>query len=134
MDIFKFVYNSIRANQRVAYNTLRTFTTFFFFFLPRHSSPFPVIFACGTLDAISNLYIVADYQVLFKVEGRIVEAVVSLFAFYYIFMIEYPKSLKKLFIYMQRCLFNISDSGKLPPCAMTFINIGHLSNKLAPAL
>ena len=76
----------------------------------------------------------ADYQALFKVEGRIVEAAVSLFACYYIFMIEYPKSLKNLFIYMQRCLFNISDSGKLPICIMTFINnIGHLSNKLAPA-
>ena len=98
------------------------------------SSPFPVIFACGTLDAISNLYIVADYQVLFKVEGRIVEAVVPLFACYYIFMIEYPKFLKNLFIYMQRRLFIISDSGKLPTCVMTFINnIGHLSNKLAPA-
>ena len=66
---------------------------------------------------------VTDYQVLFTVNGGIVEAVVSLFARYYVFMIEYPKPLKNLFIYMQKCLFSISDSGKIPTSVMAFINV-----------
>ena len=100
----------------------------------KESSPFPVILACGSLDAISRLYVVADYQVLFQINGGIVEAVVSLFACYYVFMIEYPKSLKNLFIYLQKCLFNISDTIKLPTSVITFVNkIGHFSRKIKPA-
>ena len=57
------------------------------------SSPFPVMLVCGSLHAISRIYLMADYQVLFQVIGRIVDA---LFACYYVFMIEYPKLLKKL--------------------------------------
>ena len=55
---------------------------------------------------------------LFTVDGGIVEAVVSLFAF----MFEYPKAFKNLFVYMQKYLFNIPDSGRLPSSVITFIN------------
>ena len=49
-------------------------------------------------------------------------------------MIEYPKPLKDLFIYMQKCLFSISDSGKIPTSVMTFINVGNFSNKVELAV
>ena len=65
-----------------------------------YSSPFPVIFVLGTLDVISQIYIFADFQVLFTVDGGIVDAVVSLFASYYVFMFEYPRILK---IYLFTC-------------------------------
>ena len=37
-------------------------------------------------------------------------------------MFEYPKAFKNLFVYMQKYLFNIPDSGRLPSSVMTFIN------------
>ena len=86
------------------------------------ASPFPVIVACGPLNAILGIYIVADHQMLFQVNGGIVEAVVALFACYYVFMIQYPVSLNNLFLYLQKCLFNIPDSQKLPTSVITFVN------------
>ena len=64
----------------------------------------------------------AYHQVLFKVEGGIVEAVGARFSCYYVFMITHPQSLNNLYLYLQNCLFNIPNNQKLPTSVITFLN------------
>ena len=61
------------------------------------TSPFPVIVIQGSLQAPEESWIVANYQVLFKFSGAIVECTVVLLATYYVFMYRYPASLNIVF-------------------------------------
>ena len=77
-------------------------------------SPFPVIVVKGGLEGMLTSSVVADRQVLFEVEGGMVDATMALFATYYVFMYEYPASLNNVFTYLQKCIFQIPDGRKLP--------------------
>ena len=88
----------------------------------RSSTPFHIIIVHGKLDATDEICIVADHQVLFKVKGGIVEAVVAFFSCYYVFIFKYPASLNNLYLYLQNCIFNIPNNQKLPTSVITFIN------------
>ena len=85
-------------------------------------SPFPVIVAKGGLEGMLSSSIVAEKQVLFEVDGGMLEATMHSFATYYVFMFEYPPSLNNFFTYLQKCIFNIPDSRKLPTSIITFVN------------
>ena len=64
----------------------------------------------------------ADFQVLFKVEGGMVDTTVVLFAMYYVLMYKYPASLNNVFAYLQTCILQILDGQKLPMSVITFVN------------
>ena len=66
--------------------------------------------------------VVADRQVLFEVEGGMVDTTVVLFAMYYVLMYEYPASLNNVFAYLQTCIFQILGGQKLPTSVITFVN------------
>ena len=85
-------------------------------------SPFPVIVVKGDLEGMLTSSIVADGQVLFDVEGGMMDATLALFATYYVFMYEYPASLNNVFTYLQKCIFQIPDGRKLPTSVITFVN------------
>ena len=76
----------------------------------------------GELEGMLSSSIVADQQVLFEVDGGMMEATMALFATYYVFMYEYPTSLNNFFTYLQKCIFQIPDARKLPTCVITFVN------------
>lgn len=85
-------------------------------------SPSPVIVVNGKFEAMMSSSIVADGEVLFEVDGGMMNATMALFATYYVFMYEYPVSLNNLFIYLQKCIFQIQDARKLPTAVITFVN------------
>ena len=76
----------------------------------------------GGLEGMLSSSIVADRQVLFEMDGGMMDATVALFATYYVFMYEYPASLNNLFTYLQKCIFQIPDGRKLPTSVITFVN------------
>ena len=85
-------------------------------------SPFPVIVVKGGLEGMLTSSVVAGRQVLFEVEGGMVDATMALFATYYVLMYEYPASLNNVFTYLQKCIFQIPDGRKLPTSVITFVN------------
>jgi hypothetical protein len=82
----------------------------------------PDIVVKGGLEGMLSSSIVADRQVLFEVDGGMMDATMALFATYYEFMYEYPASLNNLFTYLQKCIFQIPDARKLPTSVITFVN------------
>ena len=76
----------------------------------------------GKFEEMLSSSIVADGQVLCEVDGGMLDATMALFASYYVFMYEYPTSLNNLFIYLQKCVFQIQDARKLPTAVITFVN------------
>ena len=91
-------------------------------FVSTLKSLFPDIVVKGGLEGILTLSIVADQQVLFEVEGGMVDATMALFSTYYVFMYEYPASLNNVFTYLQKCFFQIPNGQKLPTSVITFVN------------
>ncbi|XP_028415514.1 uncharacterized protein LOC114538579 [Dendronephthya gigantea] len=85
-------------------------------------SIFPVIVVKGGFEGILSSSIVADKQVLFEVEGGMLEATMLLFATYYVFMFEYPSTLNNFSTYLHKRIFNIPDSRKLPTSVICFVN------------
>ena len=81
-------------------------------------SPFPAIVVKG----MPSSSIVADRQVLFEVEGEMMNPVMALFATHYVFMYEHPASLNNVFTYLHKCIFQIPDGCKLPASVITFVN------------
>ena len=69
-------------------------------FVSTLKSPFPVIVVKGGLEGMLTSSIVAEQQVLFEVEGRMVDTTMALFSTYYVFMYEYPASLNNVFTYL----------------------------------
>ena len=65
----------------------------------------------GGLEGMLSSSIVANRQVLFEVDGGMMDATMALFATYYVFMYEYPASLNNLFTYLQKCIFQIPMHG-----------------------
>ena len=85
-------------------------------------SPFPVVVSKERLEGMLSSSIVAEKQVLFEVDGGMLEATMHLFAKYYVFMFEYPPSLNNFFTYLLKSIFNITDSKKLLTSVITFVN------------
>ena len=69
-------------------------------------SRIPAIVLQGRLQAPEESLIVADYQVLFKFPGGIVEGAVVLLATYYVFMYRYASSLNNVFFVFTKMHFS----------------------------
>ena len=91
-------------------------------FVSTLKSPFPVIVVEGGSEGMLTLSVVADQQVLFEVESRMVDATMVLFSMYYVFMHKYPASLNNVSTYLQKCIFQIPNGQKLPTSVITFVN------------
>ena len=91
-------------------------------------SPFPVIVVSvvkGELEGMLSSSIVAYRQVLFEVEGGMIDAAMALFAItYYVFMYQYTGSLNNVFAYLQKCkcIFQFPDIRKFPTSVIAFAN------------
>ena len=85
---------------------------------------FPRIIIKGDCRTPEEVVIAAERTVLFSVErpDRIIDATLALLATYYVFMFEYPQSLKNFYLYLQKCILNIQDSKKLPAVVVNFVN------------
>lgn len=76
----------------------------------------------GSLKTGGAVWIIADQQVLFQVNGGVIEGCLALMSTYYVFMYLYPSSLDNFFTYMQKCILNVADAKKMPTAIIKFVN------------
>jgi hypothetical protein len=82
----------------------------------------PTVLLKGTLKDPVEFGIIAENMVLFTLQGRLVDATVGFMASIYVFMFKYPTKLTNFCLYLQKCVFNISDGKKLPASIITLVN------------
>jgi hypothetical protein len=85
------------------------------------TSPCPRILVQGTLEYPGNMALVAEKSVVCNV-STLEDGVLCFMAACYIFMFEYPPSIRGACTYLQRCCLDIHDGKKLPATVITFIN------------
>lgn len=86
---------------------------------------FPAIVVKGELKGLQDftqVAIIAEKQVLCKVNGGLVDAAIGLMAAYYVFMFKYAGTLNHFCLFLQKCVLQIQDGKKLPASVITFVN------------
>ena len=78
----------------------------------------------GELEGPAAIHIAGEKEVICSVpvEQGLIGATVCLVAVYYVFMFNYPPGLSNLFIFLQKCLLQISDGKKLPTTLISFLD------------
>jgi hypothetical protein len=66
--------------------------------------------------------VIAESMVLFTLQRRLVDATVGFMASIYVFMFKYPTKLNNFCLFLQKCVFNISDGRRLPASVITLVN------------
>lgn len=86
-------------------------------------APEPVIVIKGSLEVPSEVVVVAEKQVVCRLnDTSVLNAYVCFMAVCYVFMFSYPASIKNFCLYLQKCMLHIRDGKKLPTSIITFVN------------
>jgi hypothetical protein len=87
-------------------------------------APEPSIVIRGTIEAPTDVMVAADKQMVCKVGGseKIFNAYSCFMAVCYVFMFNYPPSVKNFCLYLQKCILQIRDGKKLPTNVISFVN------------
>lgn len=91
------------------------------------SEPRLVLFLTEDLDTISQAFVVAEKTIIFEISGEVnvKQAICSLIAAYYVFYVNYPKSVPAycLLMFVQEHLMGSFDSTTKKPARYTaFVN------------
>jgi hypothetical protein len=86
-------------------------------------APEPTIIIKGSLEAPSEVMVAAEKKVVCQIMDRnVLNAYVCFMAICYVFMFNYPPSIKNFCLYLQKCVLQIRDGTKLPTSIISFIN------------
>ena len=76
--------------------------------------PFPFLIMEGSFETSSNqFHLTAEKQIIGSFTSSLVEATLGLLGSYYVFMFEYPACTSNLYLYLQKCVLQITDGRNL---------------------
>lgn len=84
--------------------------------MSRNSTPLMVI--CGSPYSGGCIYLAADGCILLR-EDDLPRAFAFWFALFYILNVEYPKDIRSVLIFIQKCILKIEDNDSVPPAVET---------------
>lgn len=84
------------------------------------SAPF-ILFTGASAGDENTQFFVCCEQAIYLESGSVKDVIIDLICTYYVFDIAYPKSLNAILLFIQHCVFKLTDQQPLPPATSKLV-------------